>query len=302
MHKFILLLASLGGLALAENGTGHADLSHFDCGSQQGHVKEELMAAIKDHHSAQTAKGGSAAARAAMLARDSGDIAIDTYFHVVTTNDKAGQFSNWQQMANDQAATLNKAYNPHGISFNLKESELTKNDAWASAKSDSQDIKDMKKALRKGSYASLNIYFHSDLGGGILGTCTMPSAIGGGSSSDYNTDGCSVNAGTMPGGSQLGFNQGMTAVHETGHWMGLLHTFEGNSCDGDGDLIDDTRAEAESTDGCPTSPAKNSCPGLDGVDPIHNYMDYSIDSCYEDFTPMQKQRMHNLWGQFRQGK
>ncbi|KAK8200027.1 hypothetical protein HDK77DRAFT_426290 [Phyllosticta capitalensis] len=303
MHKFILLLASLGGLALAGNSTAqHAQLSHFDCGSQQGHAKEDLMKAIKEHHGAQTAKGGSAAARAAraaLLARD-GNIAIDTYLHVVTTNANAGQYSNWQKMTTDQIATMNKAYNPHGISFNLKGSELTKNDAWASAKSDSSDIKAMKKALRKGSYAALNIYFHSDLGGGILGTCTMPSGIGG--TNDYSTDGCSVNAGTMPGGSQLGFNQGMTAVHETGHWMGLLHTFEGNSCSGDGDLIDDTRAEAESTSGCPTSPAKNSCPGLSGTDPIHNYMDYSIDSCYEDFTPMQQQRMHNLWGQFRQGK
>lgn len=71
-------------------------------------------------------------------------------------------------------------------------------------------------------------------------------------------------------------------MHETGHWFGLLHTFQGNTCrvDDAGDFIDDTNQERTSTVGCPSF--KDSC-GLSpavasgGGDPYHNYMDYSSD-------------------------
>lgn len=294
MLKRFLVVAFLGGLALASD---NANITHFDCGTQGDHAKDELIKA----HQELTAggKSGSAAARAALRARQNAPINIDAYFHILTTEASAGQYSNWQQMAKNQADVLNKAYSPHGIHFNLKGSELTKNDKWAIGADG--DLDAMKKALRKGSYAALNLYFHSDLTGGVLGKCTMPSSIGSHPTpATYQNDGCNVHAGTMPGGARPGYDKGMTAVHETGHWMGLLHTFEGYDCNGQGDMIDDTRAEKESTDGCPSG--KNSCPGMPGVDPIHNYMDYSLDACYEDFTPGQEARMKQLWGQFRQGK
>lgn len=297
MLKRLLLLALLGGMALA-NDHETANVTHFDCGTQGEHAKDEL---IKAHQAlGKASNSGSAAARAAFLSRRDGQqINVDTYFHVVTTNAHADQYTNWEKMAHDQADALNKAYNPHGIQFTLKGSELTKNDKWAVG--EEADLTAMKKSLRKGGYSALNLYFHSDLTGSVLGKCTMPSSIGSNPTpATYMNDGCNVQAGTMPGGKTLGYNQGMTAVHETGHWMGLLHTFEGNSCDGAGDHIDDTRVEKESTDGCPKG--KNSCPGVQGEDPIHNFMDYSLDSCYEDFTKGQEARMKDLWGQFRQGK
>ena len=45
---------------------------------------------------------------------------------------------------------------------------------------------------------------------------------------DYATDGCNVLAGSMPGSPNavLGYDRGKTAVHEVGHWFGLLHTFQ----------------------------------------------------------------------------
>ena len=78
----------------------------------------------------------------------------------------------------------------------------------------------------------------------------------------------------------MGYNLGKTAVHEVGHWLGLLHTFQDNTCEaGDpGDWITDTPQESVSTDGCPVG--KASCPNVDvgGVgDPVHNFMDYSTD-------------------------
>ncbi|TKA59673.1 hypothetical protein B0A49_12104 [Cryomyces minteri] len=161
----------------------------------------------------------------------------------------------------------------------------------------------MKKALRQGTYAALNIYFQTDLYGNILGQCTLPANVGSNPSpSVYVSDGCNVLAATMPGGNIAGYNLGKTAVHEAGHWLGLLHTFEGYSCSGNGDFIADTPQESTSTDGCPAKPAKDSCASVAGVDPIHNYMDYSTDACYTNFTPGQGQRMQTMWSMYRSGK
>jgi hypothetical protein len=116
----------------------------------------------------------------------------------------------------------------------------TTNDAWAVREKDDDEA--MKSSLRQGTYKTLNLYFQTDLSGGVLGRCTLPSAIANGKSDHtvYANDSCNINAHTMPSGTLQGYNSGMTAVHETGHWMGLLHTFEGYSCEGPGDYIDDT--------------------------------------------------------------
>ena len=96
---------------------------------------------------------------------------------------------------------------------------------------------------------------------------------------DYATDGCNVLAASMPQSpvSAYGYDEGKTAVHEVGHWFGLLHPFQDNTCSTSdpGDYIADTPQESVSTSGCPSG--KDSCPGDPGLDPIHNYMDYSTD-------------------------
>ncbi|KAL1642222.1 hypothetical protein SLS58_005562 [Diplodia intermedia] len=285
MLKRLLVLFSLSALALGQ---------HFNCSSN---AHPEIIKANLDLYHAGVKNGGSGATHASLATRQSAAIAVDAYFHIVVSEANKAKYGNWHQMAADQAAVMNKAYNRHGISFNLKGAELTVSNAWAVG--DNGDTAAMKKALRRGGYAALNIYFHSDFAG--LGTCTMPASIGASPTpATYVNDGCEVAAATMPGGDRVKFNLGMTAVHETGHWLGLLHTFEGNSCDGPGDGIADTPAESVATDKCPVG--KDSCPNSPGVDPIRNYMDYSWDECYEDFTPGQEKRMKDLWGQFRNGK
>lgn len=99
-----------------------------------------------------------------------------------------------------------------------------------------------------------------------------------------------------------GYNEGKTAVHEIGHWFGMLHIFQGNTCaptDG-GDYIDDTPQEGVSTIGCPKG--KDSCSRTPGLDPINNYMDYSTDACYTQFTPDQQARMISMFQMYRAGE
>lgn len=87
------------------------------------------------------------------------------------------------------------------------------------------------------------------------------------------------------------FDLGRTGTHEVGHYLGLLHTFDGgcastSSCSTNGDLVCDTNPESSPTFGCPG--ARSSC-GLPA--PFDNYMDYADDRCMERFTPDQINRM-----------
>jgi hypothetical protein len=66
-------------------------------------------------------------------------------------------------MLANQLDVLNDGYSPHQISFNLLNTTRTINPIWATNGSDTADI-DMKRALRKGDYKALNVYFVYDLG------------------------------------------------------------------------------------------------------------------------------------------
>ena len=87
------------------------------------------------------------------------------------------------------------------------------------------------------------------------------------------------------------YNQGRTATHEVGHYLGLFHTFTGgcasaSGCSGNGDRICDTNPEAQPRFGCPGS--ASSC---GTSDPYRNYMDYTDDLCMTNFTEDQGHRM-----------
>jgi len=92
----------------------------------------------------------------------------------------------------------------------------------------------------------------------------------------------------------INYDEGDTVIHEAGHGLGLYHTFE-NGCDSwsHGDLVDDTAPEALPHYTC--SPSK-SCGSLD---PVHNFMDYSPDTCMMGFTEGQKRRAWCVLEQFR---
>ncbi|KAI1849374.1 hypothetical protein JX265_012066 [Neoarthrinium moseri] len=215
-------------------------------------------------------------------------INTNVYWHVIASarTVAAGWLSNATLDA--QLDVLNEAYAPHGISFNDAGRDWTINSNWAQ---DGAELA-MKKALRKGTYKDVNVYFVPTLD--AFGYAYLPDSVSTGSNAFYR-DGCTILSSTVPGGSETNFNLGYTVVHEVGHWLGLLHTFEGG-CSGSGDMVSDTPAERSQASGCPVG--RDTCSG-GGVDPIHNYMDYSDDPCYEEFTAGQQTRMYSQWNTYR---
>lgn len=100
-----------------------------------------------------------------------------------------------------------------------------------------------------------------------------------------------LNHNSFPGGPMSKYNLGYTAVHEMGHYMGLLHTFSGGSCTAEGDDgVDDTPLESSPASSCSTY-KRDTCPNADGYDPIWSFMDYSYDQCMQRFSPGQGARL-----------
>ncbi|MBB2909971.1 hypothetical protein FHS43_001217 [Streptosporangium becharense] len=219
-------------------------------------------------------------------------VTVPTWVHVITD----GRLGASETAARGQIATLNAAYGGQlggadtGIRFRLDGMTRTVNATWFR---DPITFERSIKRMRKGGAETLNLYI-AQLGELVLGYSTYPYRY----RDDPRLDGVVIDWRTLPGGALRSFNRGFTGVHEIGHWLGLLHTFE-RGCAEPGDGIADTPPEAHSTQGCPA--AKDTCAG-DGPDPFHNFMDYSDDHCMSGFTAGQGVRMQEMWAVYREPK
>ena len=108
-------------------------------------------------------------------------------------------------------------------------------------------------------------------------------------------DGVVIARSTLPGGRAGRHSAGDSAVHETGHWLGLLHTFAGG-CGPHGDRVADTAPQAKPSYAC--RPQRDTC-SAPGRDPVHNFMDYGDDACMDRFTAGQVVRMRDSWQRLR---
>ncbi len=214
------------------------------------------------------------------LAPQGGTIA--TYVHVMAARNGTGDVSS--SAIAQQISVLNSTYSGTGFTFTLAGTDRFYNDAYHADRSSSK----YRSATRKGGANALNIWL---VDFAYLGIATFPW--------DYSRngaiDGIRVNYGSLPGGPIANYDQGKTATHEAGHWLGLYHTFQGG-CTTTNDEVSDTPAQSSASSGCPEG--RDSC-SLPGLDPIHNYMDYSYDACYTQFSAGQTSRMQQMFGAYR---
>lgn len=238
-----------------------------------------------------------------------GSVTIETVFHVISDDEATtAERTRLEQMVADQVDVLNEAFSGDTAAdaadtpfrFDLVDTTWTVNPDWyhvAPGKSE----RDMKKALHVGDSETLNVYV-ADIGGGLLGWAYFPKAYNNGRD---HIDGVVILDESMPGGvhpddptRSWPYGEGDTLTHEVGHWLMLDHTFA-RGCSAAGDWVADTPKEAHPQFGCPEDdPDTCAAPGLD---PIHNFMDYTYDDCMNMFTQGQADRMSDGWLAFRAG-
>jgi Pregnancy-associated plasma protein-A len=227
---------------------------------------------------------------------------IEVWVHVISGG--AG-FANGEVsdgMIRDQIRVLNESYNGRtggantGFGFELAGVTRTTNATWFTQMVTNLSVElEAKNALKRGGDGTLNIYTVD--GGPYLGFAYFPDIV---TDPTYrNLDGVVLDWRSLPGGTFAIYSEGDTATHEVGHWLALYHTFDGK-CGNKGDYVADTPAEFSPAFNCPVG--RDTCAGASqaGLDPIHNFMDYTQDSCMYEFTAGQASRMQAAWTAFRQ--
>lgn len=218
------------------------------------------------------------------------------YFHVIGRERSEASREVPDEALVEQIDVLNRAYSGKTggaatpFRFQLGGINRVNKPEWRTISPGSNQESAMKKALRVGGVTTLNVYItdivpppKQNVKGKILGFATFPFTY----RMQPTMDGVVLNYRVVPGSDVANYNVGHVLAHETGHWLGLFHTFTGGCESPLNDLINDTPREALPTPGeyCPAN--RDSCPNSTGIDPIHNHMAYTADRCRTEFTPGQ---------------
>ncbi|KAF8997968.1 hypothetical protein BDQ17DRAFT_1428658 [Cyathus striatus] len=177
---------------------------------------------------------------------------VNIYFHIVAANDTVeGWLSD--TAINDQMSVLNDCFNTTGLQWTLASVDRMINETWfRSVYSVNKFNYEMKTQLQVGNVFDLNIFtiwFETSF---FVGYATFPQNY----TVSPTLDRIVIHHSNFPGG-----------------------------CYDEGDMVNDTPVEDDSTYGCHMS--RDTCPHVPGEDPIYNYMDYSLDCCMYEFTPGQ---------------
>ena len=217
------------------------------------------------------------------------EILIPTYFHVIHHNNGTGQLT--MAEVNAQMDVLNNAF--AGITFVLAQVTYTANNAWFN------DMESNETAIANAlaspdPQSELNIYT-GDFAAGLLGyvDCIPGYFPTAGAACTGNKDGAWLLYSSLPGGTAQNYNEGDTASHEVGHWLGLPHIWGDGGCGVDDGIADTPLSDAPNF-GCPTG--HQSC---GSTDDITNFMDYTYDSCMDHFTPGQDDAMCDAINMYR---
>jgi hypothetical protein len=225
-------------------------------------------------------------------------IKIRVFFHVINAGKSEAKGNLADKTIKQTVRAMDRAF--HGkqtgdaarlpFTFVLEAIDRTTNADWYyDLRWNSAEERAMKIALHKGRAKALNIYTALPAAG-ISGWATFPWDF----EAHPRMDGLVLSKDMVYGGDRDGWQEGDVFSHETGHWLGLYHTFQGG-CSG-GDEVADTAPEASYAEGCPAG--RDTCAG-DGLDPIHNFMDYTDNPCTDRFTPGQRARAAAMWTAYR---
>lgn len=217
---------------------------------------------------------------------------VPVVFHVVARGESPSEGNIPDSQLIENINVLNRAYSgetggvPTPFRFHLANITRTVRPEWHVINPGNDAEREVKQALKQGGAETLNVYV-AKIDDNVLGYAMLPVFY---PLIAYN-DGIVLNYVSVPGGELDRYNTGHVLVHEAGHWLGLLHTFQGE-CDGFiGDLVPDTPPEKFPEKGqfCPVG--RDSCPDQPGVDPVHNHMTYTDDNCRFEFTENQVELM-----------
>ncbi|MGH3760155.1 zinc metalloprotease [Actinophytocola sp.] len=303
--SLLVLALSASGFAVLPAATVAAQPSHTpsaECASDESPTARRPAGAADAHERNEVAQQDVAAIERDMRSRlgahagkPAAKETVPVVFHVVHAADGTGNVSNTAIRA--QLAELNQDFAGQEapgtaantqFNFTLRAVHRWENDSWFNDPDSANGERALKTATHEGDSRTLNIWSTNT---GYLGYATFPWWY----ADDPKLDGIVIQWGSLPGGPIDNYNEGKTATHESGHWLGLYHTFQGR-CGNANDEVEDTPAMKTPTSGCPAG--KDTCKAA-GLDPIHNYMDYSYDSCYNQFTPGQATRMQDAWAAYR---